>query len=136
MRIIKRAPLLLVALLLVPALGIASSRFEVTAEVEFGEPVGVVEIAAPCDPGDEINGFDGIWFDIAGFGGHNAVLGTSPLSDFDVHFYDADCAFIDDTSMAEEGLGQPEDSVVPDDAAFVVVNQFSGAGGRFTLILY
>lgn len=103
---------------------------------------GATEKLAACDPASPLNGVDGIWYDITGFGGHTAILTPGEdTTDVDAWFYTADCDFIDDDSMAQEFIppfsetGGVEAAAVSFDAAFLVVDLFFGAGGTFTLTI-
>lgn len=108
----------------------------------LGPPGLLTEILAACDPASPLNGVDGIWYDITGFGGHTAILTPGEdTTDVDAWFYTADCTFIDDDSMAQEFIppfsetGGVEAAAVSFDAAFLVVDLFFGAGGTFTLTI-
>lgn len=115
----------------------ASAAFSGSGSILVGHPVtgftgGVAEIAGRCDSQSELNGTDGVWFDISGNENLTAVLTMSEELDADAWFYDANCRFIRDSSMAQLGIGETEVGIVPGGAAYVVVDGFLGSG-TFTI---
>lgn len=138
MRAQRAATLVLMAMLCVPGLGRAGTTIIGTAQI--GNPastntIGIVEALAPCNAADDMNGLDGVWLEVSVHAGRNAVLAMTTLNDFDLRFYDAECAPIDYAVMGEQGMGQPEVGTIPAEAAFVIVNHFSGHEGRFELTI-
>lgn len=110
--------------------------FKATGTVTAGSLlVHVTETVAPCDEESSFNGVDGHWYDIEGFGGHNATLTMDAEADFDAFWYDESCDLIDDNGMAQKDLGETERALVPNGANFVIVNLFVGANATFTLKL-
>ncbi|MFN2640495.1 MAG: hypothetical protein ABR548_01165 [Actinomycetota bacterium] len=114
-----------------------SGRIQIGNPAAAGIAPGIVEGAAPCDPSDSINGLDGVWLDLAGNDGRTAVIAGNPLADFDVRFYslaDGVCTLLDG-DMAAESIGEPEVGVVPDGAAFALVQLYLGYDAPFTLVI-
>lgn len=114
------------------------ATFSKSGSATVGNPLasvtgGVTENVASCDPAASENGFDGVWYNVAGFGDHTATLTVDPNSDFDAYWYDASCSYIDDTSMAQGFVGATETAPVPTAAKYVIVDFFFGANGTFTL---
>lgn len=107
--------------------------FEATGEILVGNPStgvigGVTELAAPCDTGSDLNGFDGQWHDISGFSDHAFVLDPADTLDADVWFYNASCGFISNSTGAQAFIGANENGTVPENATFAVVDGFVGTG--------
>jgi len=106
---------------------------------------GITENGAPCELGSELNGLDGVWLDVSGLEGLDAVLTFSgenaAVSDADVYFYSAECSKLEDDSMAQNFIAagrapfetNVESGSIPEDAAFAIVNGFFGANISFTL---
>lgn len=133
-------------------------QFTVTETVTVGNP-GVVTYGlwtpahitnqfARCDPDSDLNGLDGVWYDIDGFGGHQATLTMDPDSLFEVHWYDESCRFtytggLDSpwlcaglcVSGDPRELGKTVTAVVPEDARFAIVDLYYGANAAFTLTI-
>lgn len=121
-----------------PATATHGPTFTASGTVAVGHPAtnitgGVTENLAACDTASGLNGVDGRWYDITGFGAHTATLTMDANSDFDAYWYDASCTYIDDSGMAQGFLGATETSAVPDAAKYVIVDLFLGANGTFTL---
>lgn len=117
----------------------ASHTAEFTGTILVGNPMtgivgGVTENVEGCSPGGATEGLDGVWFDIAGFGGGTGVLTNADTLDGDVWFYTAGCGFINNAAMAAKGLGETETGAIPEAAAYAVVDGFVGTGD-FTLSL-
>jgi hypothetical protein len=108
--------------------------FDEDGEILVGQPgAGVTERGAACDTESGLNGVDGQWYAIDGFGDHDFELTMDDTLDVDLYFYTAGCDFVNaDADGAEAFLGGTEDGTVPSEAAFAVVDGFAGTGG-FTL---
>jgi hypothetical protein len=103
---------------------------------QSGFPGGFTEIGGRCDPSSPLQGLDGAWVVLPeGSSGMAITLTGSAGSDMDGYFYDAECALIPNFDLAKRPAGRNEVAVVPSDAAFVVVDQFDGVNGTYTLIL-
>lgn len=111
-------------------------------------PAHITNQFARCDPESDLNGLDGVWYDIAGFGGHTATLTMDPHALFEVHWYDERCRFtytggLDSpwlcagvcVSGDPRELGKTVTAVVPDDARFAIVDLYYGADATFTLTI-
>lgn len=103
------------------------------------EGLGISEQAA-CDSGSDLQGIDGYWYDLGAEGvsgtGFEFLLTTDDPMDVDALFYDSDCgqvAVVGDCFVAtglDDPLGdcQEESGPVPDNAEFLLVQNFAGSG--------
>jgi hypothetical protein len=116
----------------------------VTGTITAGNPAsaavgGVTELADACLSDTAAEGVDGVWFAVAeDLIGADAVLtgDGGAANDFDVYWYDASCSLISNYTMANDPApGENEQGVVPDAAAFGIVDLFSGANASFTLTI-
>lgn len=131
-------------------------QFTVTETVTVGNPnvvtyglwtpAHITNQFARCDPESDLNGLDGVWYDIAGFAGHQASLTMDPDSLFEVHWYDASCTY---TGAVESPwlcvavclpedpreMGETVTATVPDDARYAIVDLYYGVDATFTLTI-
>lgn len=131
-------------------------QFTVTETVRVGNP-GVVTYGlwtpahitnqfARCDPESDLNGLDGVWYDIEGFGGNQATLTMDPDSLFEVHWYDESCTYTGALEspwlcvavcLTEDPreMGETVTATVPEDARYAIVDLYYGADATFTLTI-
>ncbi len=127
----------LAVLIALPTAAAASQTFEGTITVGHpatGVGVGVTELAAACDPGSDLNGVDGHWYEVSTYASGTFVLTMAETLDADVWFYDANCTLIDHGEGAQGILGVTEIGTVPADADHAIVNGYMGTGS-FVLTL-
>jgi len=137
---IFRASLLATAVLALaaaPAAAGSSTTFE--GRISIGHPttflgLGVTELFAPCDEASELNGVDGVWFEVAGLAGADFLLTMEQTLDADVYFYDDSCSFLEADGGADNFFDLPESGTVPPGAEYAIVTAFTGFGA-FTLTL-
>lgn len=111
-------------------------------------PAHITNQFARCDPDSELNGLDGIWYDIDGFGGHTATLTMDPDALFKVHWYDESCKFTYTGDLESpwlcvgvcvsedpRDLGKTVTGAVPEDARYAIVDLYYGADATFTLTI-
>lgn len=116
-----------------------ASADDYNGDILLGSPpaglgTGTTELAAPCDDQSDLNGTDGVWFDIGDDDGTSFTLTMDATLDADVYFYDAECDYISDTVGGQAGLGADESGAVPSDATYAIVVGYLGTGS-FTLSL-
>ncbi len=104
------------------------------------EGLGITE-QANCDAGSDLQGIDGVWYDLEAEGisgtGHDFFLTTDDPMDVDALFYDADCGQVEVVGACwiESGVDLPilgncqeESGAIPDDAEFLLIQNFLGSG--------
>ena len=140
----KRFALLACAGLVALAPGFARADEPITGSILVGNPGtqfgGVSETAAPCLPGDDLDGIDGAWVELPEDAGGKVLTVTATddmaaLQDLDVYFYGAGCEYMADTALNAEGSGVAETGEVPAEATFAIVDLFTGANATFSLTL-
>lgn len=98
---------------------------------------------AECDPSSDLQGIDGYWYDLEAEGigvgdAHDFLVTTDDPMDVDVLFYDDSCGLVHvvGNCFISTGLGdndplgdcQEESGPVPEQAAYVLVQNFLGSG--------
>jgi hypothetical protein len=138
----KRITLLacVLAALLAPSLArAAGNTYE--GDISVGNPAtatgapAVAELVGSCDNTAPTEGFDAAWVklseDDAGLDGTLSATGDTGLEDADAYFYDSACNFID----ASWNAGIEEAGTVPENAAWVAVDLFTGLNAHYTLTI-
>ncbi len=106
---------------------------------ETGRTLNPTGSGPDCVSAQPTDGVDGLFFDVSDYAGQAAVLAdvndSAGVNDLDVWFYDATCSVIGSyAAMATDPApGVGETGVVPDNAAYAVVDLFAGANASFTL---
>lgn len=134
----------LLALLVLVALSLTASParggYDVGGVIQAGNPMtavvgGVTEIMGACDPTSDVQGVDGYWLKLpADAATKRATLTIRDVDDdVDLYFYDGDCSFVDDLSMAQKSFGETEHGNIPEGATWAVANLYLGADAGFTV---